>query len=184
MEGGVVNDERERLWRYFRNSRGQVLDDRGVGVEQIITRHSWLTRNTGGNDNHVHTLQRILQLVISLVTSHLLPLIISSSPPPYRSLGVHVRQVSGHSRRVDNVKQAQVRNQFVLFQQQRHGLPNSTGGSHNGHLESILEGNESQRQRFQTNSLGCKCATRNERQHNCFGRKFFRSEETRSQGLS
>ena len=53
------------------NGSGQSLDDVGIGVEEIITSHSRLAGNTSGNDDNVNSLQGILQLIVSLVSSDL-----------------------------------------------------------------------------------------------------------------
>ena len=40
----------------------KVGDDRGVGVEQVVTGHARLARNSSWDDNDFGTSQRILQL--------------------------------------------------------------------------------------------------------------------------
>jgi hypothetical protein len=42
-------------------SLGQIADDGGVGVEQIITGHARLARHTGGNQDNLSALERLAE---------------------------------------------------------------------------------------------------------------------------
>ncbi len=98
-------------------SLGKVTNDRGVGVEKVITGHSRLTGNTGGDDNNFDTLERISKL-ISLVTSS-------------GGRSVDVRNVSSNTGSKTNIVQAQVGNERVLLEQKRKRLSNTSRGTEN-----------------------------------------------------
>lgn len=68
---GVGNNEGVCIRTVFSDGSGQVLDNGGVGVEQIITGHTGFARNTGGNDNNITALQTVFQLSITFETRDL-----------------------------------------------------------------------------------------------------------------
>jgi len=67
----------------------------GIGVEEVISGHAWLARNTSRDDHHLSPLQRCFHLVSTNKTSDL-------------SLALNVRQVSSHTRSVDNIIKGQL----------------------------------------------------------------------------
>lgn len=57
-DGGVDrvgDDEDVSLGAVLSDSLGEISDDRGVGVEQVVTGHSWLTGDTGRDDDNLGT---------------------------------------------------------------------------------------------------------------------------------
>ena len=56
---GVGDDEQLGLGGRLGNSLGQVADDGGVGVEEVVTGHAGLTGNTGGDEDNVGALEAL-----------------------------------------------------------------------------------------------------------------------------
>lgn len=56
---GVGDDEDLGLGGGLGNSLGQVADDGGVGVEEVITGHAGLAGDTGGDEDNVGTLEAL-----------------------------------------------------------------------------------------------------------------------------
>lgn len=42
---------------------GEVADDGGVGVEQVVTGHTGLARNTGGDEDDLRALKSVAQAI-------------------------------------------------------------------------------------------------------------------------
>lgn len=67
----VRDNAHERLGRMLRRSRCQVAHNARIDLEQVIAGHARLAGNAGRNDNHVRTLDSLLQLLGSLMARHL-----------------------------------------------------------------------------------------------------------------
>src|SRR5439155_23654770 len=49
----IRDDDDDRVRRRLLDLFGDLLDDAGVGVEQVVTRHAGLARDPGGDDDQV-----------------------------------------------------------------------------------------------------------------------------------
>jgi len=54
------------------------------------------------------------------------------------ALGVDVRQIGGHTGRMDDVVEGQIGDQGILLEEQRQRLANSSSGAADGHLVVVL----------------------------------------------
>lgn len=63
-----VNNSSRAMLRYTLN---QSTHNACVDVEQIVSRHAWLSWNSSRNDDQVHAVQSRAQLIIAKKTSHL-----------------------------------------------------------------------------------------------------------------
>lgn len=122
----VRDDSDQGLGASLGTSCGQIAHNRRVGVEQIVTGHARLAGNSGRNDDDVGVGQSLLQIFRPIVAGDL-------------RVGFNVRQIGGHSGRVDNIVQGQFRHQGALLQQEGQRLANATGSTANGHLDIVLQ---------------------------------------------
>lgn len=80
---GVGDDEDFGIRGGFGSGFGEVADDGGVGVEEIVTAHAGLSGNTGGDEHDFSTFEGSVESgITSFVTSYL-------------ALGVDVANISG-----------------------------------------------------------------------------------------
>jgi hypothetical protein len=54
---GVGDDEDVRVWGRLGGGFCEIADNRGVGVEEVVAGHAWLSGDTGGDKNDFGTLQ-------------------------------------------------------------------------------------------------------------------------------
>ena len=66
---GVGDDEEVGIGGVLGSSLGQIADNGCVGVEQVITGHSRLPGNTGGDEDNLSTRKRSLQVLRSGIVS-------------------------------------------------------------------------------------------------------------------
>jgi len=79
----VGDDEDLGVGCRFGSGFGEVANDRGVGVEKIVTAHAWLSGHTSGDEYDLSSLQSSIETSItSFVTSYL-------------ALGVDVADICG-----------------------------------------------------------------------------------------
>ena len=60
---GIGDDSQERLGSMFRDTLRQVPDDTGIGVEQIVSGHSWLPGDSGGDQDDIGFIKSMCQAV-------------------------------------------------------------------------------------------------------------------------
>ena len=99
----VSDDTKNSIGAVFGTCFGQSLHNGCIGVEQIVTGHSWFSGNTGWDENQVHTGKGLIQTVCTLEAMHL-------------GATVDVTEVSGDTWRVHDVVQIQLRYQTRLKQ--------------------------------------------------------------------
>jgi hypothetical protein len=58
---GVGNDQDVGLGGGLSGGLGEVADDGGVGVEQVITGHTGLAGNTGGDEDDLRALEAVTE---------------------------------------------------------------------------------------------------------------------------
>lgn len=124
-DGGVdwVGDDQQGGVRCAGGSGlGQVSDDGGVGVEQVVSGHTWLSWDTGWDQDHVGVLQGLGQTVVFRTKAL------------DGGVGWDVRQVRGDTLAQSQVVQGQVADLVVQLHQEGQWLSNSTGRTQNGHL--------------------------------------------------
>merc|ERR1712198_835864 len=104
------------LGQNLRRSLADGCNDGSIGVEQIISSHSRLARNSSWNDNNLGTLKTGLDLLLALESSHL-------------GLGLAVGEV-GDDGGVDDVVESQLGHGGVELQEHGEWLTNTSTGSH------------------------------------------------------
>jgi hypothetical protein len=109
----------------FGSSLGEVTDDRGIGVEKIITGHARLAGNTGRDEDDLGVGKSILEAGGSRI--------IASDG----AVGVDVAEISGNTRATADIVQSQLGDAGVQLHQQRERLANATTSTENGDLGGI-----------------------------------------------
>jgi hypothetical protein len=80
---GIGDDQDVSLGGGLSGGLGEVADDGGVGVEEVITGHAGLTGNTSGDQNDLGVLEAVTETAgIGVVTSD-------------SAVGVDVAEISG-----------------------------------------------------------------------------------------
>lgn len=122
---GVGDDEEVGLGGGLGAGLGEVTDDGGVGVEEVVTGHAGLAGNTGGDEDDISALDGAGQAGGgSLVAGDL-------------RLGVDVRDVSGNTGAAADVVQGKLGNSGVELEQEGQRLANATGSTENGDLGQL-----------------------------------------------
>merc|ERR1711964_214639 len=115
----VGDDQDVCIWGRLGSGLCEITDNRGVGVEKIITGHSWLTGNTGWDKNDLSTLQGCCETAWCWVISGNL------------ALGVDVADISGNTWGETDIVKSEVCNTGVELQEKRQRLSNSTSSTEN-----------------------------------------------------
>lgn len=137
---GVGDDEDVGVGGVLSSGLGQVADNGGVGVEQVVTGHTGLAGNTSGDEDDLGSLKGSLESLRSGVVSL------------DGALGVDVGDVGGdtwgnpsvsmlrdmcdsmHTGSSADVVEGEVRDTLVELQEEGQRLSNSSGGTENGDL--------------------------------------------------
>jgi hypothetical protein len=138
---GVGNDQDVSLGGGLSGGLGEVADDRGVGVEEVITGHTGLTGNTSGDQDDLGVLEAVTETAgIGVVASD-------------GAVGVDVAEISSdtcqesdnamrcdrchHTGSTADIVEGELRNTGVELQEQGQRLANTTGGTENGDLGGL-----------------------------------------------
>jgi len=98
---GVGDDEDVGIRAGVGASCSKVADDGGVCVEQVVTGHAGLARNTSGDENDLSTSQALLELSITLVVA-------SNS-----ALSVDVADIGGDTGSTPDIVESELGNSWV-----------------------------------------------------------------------
>jgi len=98
-------------------SSGQVADDGGVGVEEVVTGHSRLAGNTGGDENDLSASQALLEVLVALVVA------LDSA------LGVDVADISGDTGCATDIVESELSNSGVELEEEGERLTNTTSST-------------------------------------------------------
>lgn len=140
----VGNDQDLGVGGSLSGGLGEVADDGGVGVEEVITGHTGLAGNTSGDENDLGVLKALLEASsIGVVASD-------------GAVGVDVAQISGdtwlktkleryyrvndtisHTGSTTDIVEGKLRDTGVELEQQGQRLANTTGGTENGDLGGL-----------------------------------------------
>lgn len=60
----VADDENKCLGSIGGNTNGNVSDNGGVDVEEVVSGHAWLTGDTSGDDDDVRALEGLVQTAV------------------------------------------------------------------------------------------------------------------------
>ena len=115
---GVGDDQDVSLGGNLGSLLCEVTDDGGVGVEKVITGHSRLTGDTGGDDDDLDVLKGLSELV-GLVAGG-------------GGGSVDVRDVGSDTGSETNIVESEVRDEGVLLEEEREGLSNTARSTENG----------------------------------------------------
>lgn len=121
----VGDDEDFGIGRSISSGLGEVTDDGSIGVEEIVTSHARLARNTGRDEDNLGVGESLLQSGGSRV-------IASDS-----AVGVDVAEISGNTRATADVVKSKLANTRVELHQQRQRLADTTCSTENGDLGSL-----------------------------------------------
>lgn len=122
---GVGNDGDESLGGSLGNSLGQVTDNGGVGVEEIVTGHTGLSGDTGGDDNNLDALKSLLKT-----------LVIGEEALDNR-VGGDVGKVGSDTGGTSKIVKRKGGNVLVELKEKGEGLADTTGGTENGNLVGL-----------------------------------------------
>ncbi|KAI3480889.1 hypothetical protein L1887_56963 [Cichorium endivia] len=115
---GVGDDEEVGVGGDLGGLLGEVADDGGVGVEEVVTGHAGLAGHAGGDDDDLDVLERLTELV-GLVSGG-------------GGRGVDVRDVGGDTGSEAHIVEAEVGHEGILLEKQREGLSNTARGTEHG----------------------------------------------------
>jgi hypothetical protein len=116
---GVGDDEHKGVRGVLGDTGDEISDDTSVDLEQIVSGHTGLSGDTGGDNDNVGAGQSVLETVIlGEVASDL-------------SLGGDVGEVSGNTGGVDDIVESKLGHVRREFEEKRKGLANTTSGSGN-----------------------------------------------------
>jgi hypothetical protein len=120
---GVGDDQDESLGAILGDTLNEIADDAGVDLEEIITGHTGLAGNTGGDDNNISTGQGVLETII-----------LGQEAGDFGN-GGDVRKIGSDTGSVDNIVQGKLVNEGRGLQQKRKGLANTARSSENNSLD-------------------------------------------------
>jgi hypothetical protein len=120
----VGDDAHHGLWAVVGDRLGEVSDNGRIGVEQVVTGHAWLSRDARWDDDHLGTLQGVLNALLWGVALD-------------DRVGVDVGDVGSNAWSALEVVQRQVSHVLVELQQKRQRLANAAGGTKNCNLGRI-----------------------------------------------
>lgn len=122
---GVGDDEQVGLGARLGAGLGEVADNGGVGVEEIVTGHTGLAGDTGGDDDDVAALESGGEARgAGLVTLD-------------SALGVDVGDIGSNTGSSTDIIESEFGNSRVELQQKRQRLADTTSSTENGDLGEI-----------------------------------------------
>jgi hypothetical protein len=122
---GVGDNENLGLGGKVSNTLGKIADNGGVGVEQIVTGHTGLSGDTGGDDDNLNTLKGLLETtLLGGVASDL-------------GVGGDVREISSNTGGSSQIVEGKASDILVKLEEEGKGLTNTTGGTKNGNLRGL-----------------------------------------------
>jgi hypothetical protein len=113
----------------FGTSFSQVGDNGGVGVEEIVSSHTWFSWDTGWDDDQIDIFQAVSDLIVTFESGTV-------------GWSVAVRQISGDTWSGGDIVKSEVVNVWVGFEEKREWLTDSSGGTENGDVSSVSDGSE------------------------------------------
>jgi hypothetical protein len=122
---GVGNDEQVGLGARLGAGLGEVADDGSVGVEEIVTGHTGLAGDTGGDDDDVAALESGGEARgAGLVTLD-------------RALGVDMGDIGSNTGSSTDIIESEFSNSRIELQQKRQRLADTTSSTENGDLGEL-----------------------------------------------
>lgn len=107
------------------NALGQITDNGGIGVEQVITGHTGLSGDTSGDDNNLSTGKGLLKTaLLGSVSRHL-------------RVGGDVGQIGSNTGSSSQIVEGQTGDILVQLEKQRKGLANTAGSTKNSNLRGL-----------------------------------------------
>lgn len=94
------------------NIGNKVLHNTSIQLEQVISSDPWTSRNTGWDNHHGSTFQRLAYVIRTV--------------PNTISIGVDMRKISSNTLSELDIIESQLRYHCVQLQQQRQWLPDTT----------------------------------------------------------
>lgn len=123
-DGGVdwVGDDSDPgVWTVGGAGFGEVGNDGGIGVEEIVSGHTWFPWDTGWDDNQINILQAFTDLVVTFETADV-------------GWSVAVSEIGSYTWSALDIEQSEVVDIWVSFQKEGKWLTNSSGGTENGDI--------------------------------------------------
>jgi hypothetical protein len=136
---GVADDEDVGLGAVLGAGLGQVADDGGVGVEQVVTGHAGLAGHAGGNEDNLGALEGGGKAR----GSGLIAL--------DGRLGVDVGDIGGNTRGQADIVEGELSDAGVQLEQQGEGLADTTGSAEDGDLGELKKDCESVNDQLESN---------------------------------
>lgn len=121
---GVANDQDASLRASSGASLSQVHGNTSVGVEQIVSGHTGLSGDSGGDDDDIRAIEDLQEVVLTVVSLDL-------------AVSVNVGKIHSNTGGAHNIVEGEARNQGVHSHQQRHGLTNTSSSSEDGDLSAL-----------------------------------------------
>ena len=146
-DGGVDwvrNDANPSFWAMFSASLGQVGDNGGVGVEEIVSGHAWLSWDTSGDEDNIGTSNGFLHSGRVRTNESGDPGLIKAVRNTFETIsyfGIDVGKISGNTRGdwVD-IEARDVGDGVVALEEEGKGLSDSSGGAENSNVLVDLGG--------------------------------------------
>mmetsp|Transcript_31587 Transcript_31587/g.57387 ORF Transcript_31587/g.57387 Transcript_31587/m.57387 type:complete len:212 (+) Transcript_31587:985-1620(+) len=121
---GVGDDVEDGVGAVLGNGLNELLDNAGIGVEEIVTGHSGLAGDTSGDDDELSTGKAGSEAVSTGIALNL-------------DGGVDVAEVSSDTFNVEEIVESKLGDVLVALEEERKGLTDTTSGTHNGDLGGI-----------------------------------------------